>query len=210
MEGFGIDFEWTVFADYNVEETPPIESPTPLVGGASIPKLVASGEPLTTRPLVNFPELYLHLAKSEPTVEGHKIFAKKYGLLTDREWEFTFYWTRSVENMRKLVMKVENTVNWDIRDGKYIPFELPRSFNLRFWPNGETGGMTFNIVPLNLGAALVLQCVSHRAAGAPIRACKSCGSLFEVGGDSGRRSHKEFCSDKCRFDFSHRNRRGKL
>jgi hypothetical protein len=209
MEGFAIDFEWTVFADYSVEETPALPGGSFLTEGPARPKLVASGEPLTTRPLANFPELYLHLAKSEPTIEDHKVFATKYGLLTNREWEHTFDWADRVEGMRTLVALVKNKANWEIRNGKHISYEIPRSFALRFGPNGETGEITFSIVPGNLYVALMLQCISHRADGAQIRACKSCGSLFEIRGASGRRSHREFCSDKCRFDFNHRNRKGK-
>ena len=214
MKGFGIDFEWTVFGAYNVKK--PIEMLTYELFGKSksSPKpelgleLAASGEPLITKPLA-IPELYLRLAESEPTVEGHIAFAKKYGLLTNRKSEPISCWPGKVEAMRKLVAMVEDKANWEIRDGRYVPYENPGSFTFRSVPNGETGEMTFNIVPKDLYAALVLQCVSHRASGAQIRTCKSCGSLFEAGGISGTRSHKTFCSDKCRYDFAHRSRRGK-
>jgi hypothetical protein len=200
LQGFGIDFEWTVFAAYDVGKVP-----DPMF--MYMPQLIGSGEPLTTRPLA-IPNLYLRLAESEPTVEGHIAFAKKYGLLTDREWELTTRWEQRVQGMRRLVAMVEDKANWDIRNGRYVPYEHPGSFTFRSVPNSETGEMTFNVVPKDLYAALELQCFSHRASGAQIRMCKSCGSLFEAGGASGTRSHKTFCSDKCRYDFAHRSRRG--
>jgi hypothetical protein len=199
LQGFGIDFEWTVFAAYDVEE---------LAQLMFKPRVIGSGEPLTTRPLA-IPNLYLRLAESEPTVEGHIAFAKKYGLLANREWEFTSRWGREVQDMRRLVAMVEGKANWEIRDKRYVPYEHPVSFTFRSVPNGETGEMTFNVVPKDLYAALELQCFSHHASGGQIRMCKSCGSLFEAGGASGARSHKTFCSDKCRYDFNHRTRRGK-
>ena len=187
-------------------------TPSPLAGliKPAGPSLVATGQPLITKPLDQFPDLYLELAKAEPTLTGHREFAKKYGLLTNREEEPTSVWSNLVRSMRDLIALVEDKANWKIRNGKYVPYEHPGSFTFRFGPNGgETDEMTLSIVPNNLYNALVMQCVSNHASGAKVRACKACGALFEIGGASGRRSHRAFCSDKCRFDFSHRNRKGK-
>ncbi len=187
-------------------------TPSPLTGliKPDGPSLVATGQPLKTRPLDQIPDLYLELAKAAPTLTGHREFAKKYGLLTNRQEEPTSVWANLVRSMRDLIAKVEDKANWKIRNGKYVPYEHPSSFTFRFGPNGgETNEMTLSIVPNKLYNALVLQCVSNHASGAMVRACKACGALFEIGGASGRRSHRAFCSDKCRFDFSHRNRRRK-
>ncbi len=225
MQGFKIDFEWTVFAGYEVEEPPPVRAGTtpipggiglppvytgPLLGGASLPYLVAKGRPLTTRPLEAFPDLYLKFAEAEPTAAGHKSFAIKYGLLTDRKREASSDWEQRVKGMRKLVAMVQDQANWVIKNGKFVPFRLERSYELRFVPAAGTGELALSIVPISLYAALVLQCALHGAGSGQVRACKSCGSLFEIGGSSGRRSHAEFCTPKCRFDFNHRNRRRKL
>jgi hypothetical protein len=228
MRGFNIDFEWTVFADYEVEEPrvkkPRVEEPPSILTGSRPPVytgpiigeedrpafLVAKGKPLTTRPLEAFPELYLRLAEAEPTDVGHKKFAKQYGLLTDRKREASFDWERRVKGMRKLVAMIQDQANWPINSGKFVPYGLPRGFTLSFVPSAGTGELTLSIVPISLYAALILQCASHRASSGQVRACKSCGSLFEIGGDTGHRSHAEFCSPKCRFKFHHRNRRGTL
>jgi hypothetical protein len=85
------------------------------IGAPEGPWLVASGAPLTTRPL-DIPELYLRLAQSEPTIEGHKAFAKKYGLLTNRERDPISSWPDKVKGMRRLVAMVEDKANWEIRD----------------------------------------------------------------------------------------------
>jgi len=188
-----------VFASYDVEELPDL---------IFKPRIIGSGQQLTKRPLA-IPNLFPRLAESEPTVEGHIAFAKKYGLLTNRKWEFASHWERAVQGMRRLVAMVEDKANWEIRDGKYVFYEHPGCLTFRSVPDGLTGEMTFSVVPKDLYAALELQCFSHCASGAQIRACKSCGSLFEAGGTSGARSHRKFCSDKCRYDFAHCSRRGK-
>jgi hypothetical protein len=72
--------------------------------------------------------------------------------------------------MRDLIALVEDKANWKIRNGKYVPYEHPSSFNFRFGPNGgETDEMTLSIVPNNLYNALVLQCVANHASGAKVR-----------------------------------------
>jgi hypothetical protein len=119
------------------------------------------------------------------------------------------YWANSVWNMRKLVAMMEKRENWEMREGKYVPYEFSNSLALRYDLNAETNSLSMHVVPKNLFIALALQCVSHRADGVQIRVCKSCGALFEAGGVSGRRFHAEFCSDKCRYQFNHRNRRKK-
>jgi hypothetical protein len=112
-----------------------------------------------------------------------------------------------VVGMQDLVEKVRDKWAWDILDGTYIHYEMPRSFHFRFRPIAGTDEIKLSIMPENLWTALTLQCVSNCTSGARVRACKACGALFEIGGASGRRSHAEFCSPKCRFDFSYRNRK---
>jgi hypothetical protein len=222
MLGLKIDFTWAVFADYKVEDPGPLPLPEEgseddtLVGWAMAvtgydrgPELVASGNSIVTRPLDKFPDLYLRLAQAEPTVAGHKAFATKYGLLTARTSELTSLWVAQVEHMRKLIAMVRDKANWDVQDGRYAPYELPSSFSLRFRLNDETDEMSLSIAPNCLYVALALQCLAHCTGGAQIRSCKQCGLPFEIGGATGRRSHAEFCSPKCRFDFNHRNRKGK-
>jgi hypothetical protein len=207
VRGIAIDFEWAVFPDYRVEKG--VRGPASaglLCGAATLPKLVAIGEPFVTRPLDNFPELYLELAKARRTIDGQIKFAKRYGLLQDRNEEITMYWSNSVKNMRNLVAMVEKHETWKIEEGKYSPLELRESFSFRFELNAETNSINSRVVPKSLYVALAYQCLSHAADGAQIRVCKSCSALFEAGGASGRRVHAEFCSDKCRYQFHHRNR----
>jgi hypothetical protein len=208
MHGIRIEFEWVLFSDYRVEVSP---GGTHWMGSeSSLRYLVASGPSqaaLKTSPLSK-PDLYLDLAKSEPTEAGHVKFAKIHGLLTDEQRDSMHQWPELVQNMKNLIELVTHKENFEIRDGEYVPYDLSNlRFTLRFSPT--TSGAALSIVPTNLYQALLLQCVFSRAGGADIRPCKACGNLFEVGGASGHRSHREFCSDKCRFDFSHRNRRKK-
>lgn len=206
MRGIRIDFEWVLFPDYRVEVSQ--GGPNAMWSEFSVKYLVASGPSqaaLKTNPLTKS-DLYLDLAKAEPTEDGHLKFAKTHGLLTDPRKDSMYQWPELVRGMRDLVDLVAHEENWEIRDGQYVPQDVGNMrFTLRFSP--ITDGMALSIVPANLYQALLLQCVSSRASGAEIRPCKACGNLFEIGGASGHRSHREFCSDKCRFDFSHRSRR---
>jgi hypothetical protein len=209
MQGIRVEFEWTRFADYGVEENP--GTPGSLLSEIPNDQLVALGSPkaaLRTRPLEMFPGLYLELAQSKPMIAGHKEFAKKYGLLTHPKRESTSIWPQLVENIRNLVALVGDKGRWEVRDGKYVPYVLPSKFNLQFGPtNGGGTDLALSIVPANLYNALVWQCLSNRVGGSEVRSCRACGAPFEIGGASGHRSNREFCSDKCRFDFNHRIRR---
>jgi hypothetical protein len=212
MQRINIEFEWVRFADYGVKLRPPAPEFAPgssLVAEATARVLIPLGPEeaaLKTKPLELFPELYLELAEAKPTEEGHKEFALKYGLLTDPYEDYTYEWPRLVTNMQNLVKMVANE-NWDVRDGRYVPYDLPMKVTLRFGPNNNRStGMSLGIVPANLYQALILQCVSNRATGAEVRPCKACGALFEIGRPSGHRSNRAFCSDRCRFEFNHRNR----
>lgn len=198
MIGIAIDFEWTQFPKYVFKESPP---PRP---GATrlevqVIRLNGVGSPRTTRPLDRFPALYLQLEKADPSQSGHLEFAKKFGLLTDRASEDFTNWPEAIKRMKRLIEITKG------RDGWYEPFEVSRHFTLRFQPSG-TDEMKLSVAPANLQAALTLQCLTNRVAGARTHSCKACGEVFEVGGASGNRSHKEFCSDKCRFNFNNRKK----
>jgi len=190
-----IDFEWRVYPNYRLER-----------GNGSSPLVVGSGPPLSTRPSDQFPGLYLELANADRSDLGHLAFAKKYGLLTCEKMEPTDDWPKRVEAMSDLVKLVDDKRYWAIRKGRYSHQELRESFTLRYERDRNADEISLAIVPSQLFAALVLQCVSNRASGGRIRACKACGTAFEVGGTSGRRFHREYCSDKCRYEFAHRDR----
>jgi hypothetical protein len=214
VQAIRIEFEWTRFADYETEIERPGSawSPGSLFTEASVEILVAVGTwdaALKTRPIENVPDLYLQLAKANPTKRGHHEFAKKHGLLTHPQRDYAYEWPKLVESMHNLVELVSERKNWVIQDGKYAPYDLPVKFALRLVPScGETG-MALSVVPDNLYQALVLQCAFNHASGSEIRPCKACGTMFEIGGSSGRNSKREFCSDRCRYEFSHRSRRKK-
>ncbi len=75
------------------------------------------------RPLDQFPDLYLELARSKSTLATQRLFAKKYGLLTHRVRESTSLWPGLVNNMNNLAAMVADTGNCDIRDRKHLPYE---------------------------------------------------------------------------------------
>jgi hypothetical protein len=208
MLGLRVEFEWSRFPDYDVEPGEPGDPEIFMSGSAD--KLVAVGEAdsgLRSSPLDMFPTLYIELAKSEPTIEAHKHFARKYGLLTNELEEDTTIWQDRIKKMKHLVAMVSDRREWPIRDGWFAPHEFTSGFKLRFVPRrDDENGMDLTIVPDSLYSAIALQCLSNVAKGAKVRSCKSCGELFEIHGTSGRRSNREFCSDKCRFAFNHRTR----
>ena len=206
VNGIPIDFEWAQFPDYVQEDEPPWTGPT-LSAAFQVSRLVGVGSPLVTQPLDQFPDLYLQLVKADPSPSGHLKFAKKFGLLTDRSSEHVSVWPEAIERMRRLIALVEDRANWETQNGRYKPYEVSRQFILRFQPKGATDEMELSVAPANLRAALILQCLTHRSGGATIRACKECGTLFEVGGASGRRSHAEFCDNNCRYDWNNRHKR---
>ncbi|MDP3553070.1 hypothetical protein [Methylocystis sp.] len=208
MQAIEIDFQWGVFADYRAEPertfSPEARATTLLGSGSLGPTLAGEGQYLKTRPIDEFPDLYLKIATAEPTAPGHKDFAKTFGLLKDTNRESLWEFQRGVEQMKKLVHQVENRANWPIKDGHYLPYEIRRSFTLQFKPNLKSSSMTLSVIPINLWVAASLQCILSSASGTQIKSCKACGKPFEVGGASGARSHKETCSDKCRFEYSKR------
>jgi hypothetical protein len=210
-----IDFEWLQFPDYHFdvrESQPPPRIPTAAHPTSGFDKplvyLRGRGVPLKIRPLDEFPDLYLKLKDSDISNESHLGFARKYGLLSNEKFESSFEWERRVSEMQQLIYFLRNQEGWEVKNGTYVKYGLGNSFNLQF---GRTisGDLELGIIPRDLYAAIYLQCVSSRATGAELRSCKACGKDFQIGGDSGQRSHRRFCSDGCRFKFSHRKRRGK-
>jgi hypothetical protein len=211
MLGLRVEFEWSRFPDYELAPGEPGDPDVFLSG--SNDSLVAVGgvdSGLKIRPLDMFPTLYMSLAKSEPTIEAHKDFARKYGLLTNELEEDTYIWSERLKDMKDLVAMVSDRSRWSVRDGWFAPQEFVSGFKLRFVPRrDDENGIDLTIVPNSLYSAIALQCLSSCAQGAKVHSCKSCGELFEIHGTSGRRSNRKFCSDKCRFAFNHRAREAK-
>ena len=208
MHGIQIEFEWTRFADYGVHVKP--GTPGTVISEASTKYVIALGAPeaaLTTKPLEFAAELYLELAQASSTTQGHVEFARKHGLLIDQSKDSADQWPKAIERINHLIELTRSKEKWPIRDGKYEPLDIEKSFSLRMRASSNSSGVSLSIVPRNLYVALALQCVLHSSAGAQVRPCRACGKLFEIGGSSGNRSHKGFCSSKCRFDFNHRKRR---
>ncbi|WP_363351404.1 hypothetical protein [Methylocystis echinoides] len=217
MQAIQIDFQWTRFTVYRVQPEPPPPPDNPrvrktlleeLAGSGSIgPTLIAQGPSMITRPIDAFPDLYLKIAAAQPTAEGHSEFAKTYGLLTDMKRESLFTFKDMVEQMRRLVQRVQDRTNWPVQDGRYLGYEISRSLSLQYKPDIKANSITLSVAPRNLWIAAAVQCIFRSASGAKIKSCKACGKPFEVGGSSGARSHRETCSDKCRFEFSKRKRK---
>ena len=210
-----IDFEWWQFPKYEFEDRE-VRPPPRILTAAEPPEgiskpssyLCGRGASLKTRPLDEFPNLYLQLKEYDPSRESHLDFARKYGLLSDTRRESWYDWGNRLNELVKLVKSTLNQERWSKKNGSYVRRELPYSYNLQFYPT-ITGGIEFTMVPRSLFSAIYLQCVSSLATGVEIRSCKACGKAFQIGGDTGQRSNRRFCSDHCRFEFNHRSRRGK-
>ena len=211
-----IDFEWSRFPEYQFESRGGRPAPGRLRTAADPEEgfdepstfLRGSGAPLRIRTLEKFPDLYLRLKEYGPSSQSHLDFARKYGLLSDATIESSFNWKRKLDGLKELVELASNPDKWAKINGLFARYQLPNSFNLEFTQT-VVGSVDFFIVPRNLFSAIYLQCVSRLATGVEVRGCKACGKPFQIGGDSGQRSNRRFCSDRCRFEFNHRNREGK-
>jgi hypothetical protein len=60
--------------------------------------------------------------------------------------------------------------------------------------------------PTSLMSGLFWQLISFKQAGAQYRSCQYCGSIFQVGVGSGRRTGAIFCSDEHKIEFHSRKR----
>jgi hypothetical protein len=204
--GIKIKFVWSKYSDYEFEEEAPRGQS--LLGSVALgPTLVGRGAQLTTKPLEKFPNLYLRLASSRSDAEGQLEFARLYGLLRNQDGDRLLQWQNSVESMQNLVDWTNNHEAWPSRDGDFVTQTFERRYSIAFAPNLEGSGLDLWIEPDSLFSALVLQCLSHASAGGSMRPCKACGSLFEIGGAHGLRSHAVFCGDECRSEFNHRSKR---
>lgn len=163
-----------------------------------------------TRPL-KADGLYLAFGKLDPDDKDAILaFANLHGLLgfwlgeTEEErWQKPEYlddWQRAIKSMKRMI---ELNVT-----GKLRGEALMRDRNS--WFGRADIGLqigegqqhpSLRIRPSSLLSGIRIQFAQLVAGGAAIKACMKCGTWFEVGGRSRKRTDAEFCSTKCRNNF---------
>jgi hypothetical protein len=200
-----VKFEWPVYVQYQIEEE---RSPAPglgLLGEARAgPRLIGQGVPTIRRSLEAFPELYLKFAELDPTPGNCLSFARRFGLLTNPQWEHLSVWQALQSSMKQLIGLVKDRSMWADDHEKYVPRVFERSFDLQFEPDVNSENLLVCVVPRSLNSALRLQCLAHSAAGGAVRACAACGNLMRIGGVAGGRADKRFCNNTCRTTYFRR------
>jgi hypothetical protein len=87
-----------------------------------------------------------------------------------------------------------------MRGGTIEPYI--RHLSARLYKDRETGELEISITPSCLLDALWLQFQQSQSSGAVFRRCPHCKIQFAAGGNSGRRSIAEFCSEEHRKRFN--------
>jgi hypothetical protein len=204
-----LEFEWPVDGSgYRVEKR------TFRAGGKSVAQdwiLPKGGRIERRQPFAYDNMLYADFAALAETPAACLEFASKYGLLgltrhpgmdsvvrsKPEEGESLPHWYGLIRRMRTLVEQ------WH-EDARKLVAEGPRELTVndiaaRLVPGGRGKGPVLSLLPTTLYGAMELQLALAVSAGAELRACRNCGTLFEAGGESERNLKAQFCSDRCRM-----------
>lgn len=225
MSEISIDFAWACDpAGYKLVVGKPLtgdELTTPMLGALRVlnvdrrrPRRVVR---LGTKAFGNRPlevtDLYLRFAELAKTPEGALTFVTRYGPLTDaghhRDGELVAAITAHAQEISDCISILGKDARGlapfiahgrfaslaDIEAGLYFERDLDRRRLI--------------LRPKTLLDAIWLQFAQAAAGGANITKCRQCGSWFEVGTKSGRRSDAKFCSPQHRYEFNNSQRRRK-
>ena len=197
-----INFEWERdSAGYRVETRHfrAIEGGLLSTGAHDRDYVVANGGPPTRyRPFDDERSLFAILVKTEPTAEGIKSFAEKFGFLwhTKDGTADPLDWREPIEGMRSVVdalmrgdlQSIANAFN-DAQVGDLI---------IRFGSIHGRNQPVLYFTPPTLLSALWVQAAQHVSGGHSLRQCLHCGTAFVFGSGTGRRRSGHYCSDRCR------------
>lgn len=217
MPAIEIDFEWPVSPGYRIvvkEPYVPEDGRAPsLLFSKDKPTIwivAKPGEPTLKRPVALRPTLFLDFASLDGSAEQCIEFAEKWGLLgyfrLDKipiQKEDLDSWQRHINSMKLMVddWKNKSIVGTYKRFAKVAELEagiIEKTF----------GEYSLEIRPRSLLAAMRLQFAQSVATGKALQSCNWCGSWFETGKGSQRRTGAKFCTDACRTHF-HNHRRTK-
>jgi hypothetical protein len=118
-------------------------------------------------------------------------FVTKFGPLTNAKRQVVIELLAEAQQMRECM-----------RADKAEPFLRNLDLKARLIKDRKTGELDTSVTPSSLLDALWLQFQQSQSSGADFRECVRCGSLFSVGGNSGRLRFAKFCSDEHRKEFN--------
>ncbi len=209
MGPFLIEFEWQ--RDTKKYEFRPGPSPKHLrktfLTADEPDRIAGRGGALETYQPLKFPGLYKIFAALDGTTESFVGFADKYGPLS-KKWDDLVLWKDAHERMK-----------WAVEVSAVSPFEMPvlaakegqeeELTNLSLILRASLPGArpTLILKPRSLLSTMYLQLAQDLISGVSVRACENCGSWFQTGGSTRKRSDARFCSDTCRATFHYREKR---
>lgn len=201
-----IEFEWSRdSAGYHIETRQYPEIMREGIGLLALPPdtpteyecvVPNGGPPEYYRPLDEEPSLFAILAATEPTPEGIKGFAEKYGFLAKAESVQPIDWVDYIEGMRSIVDALQDGNYQGIADAfnESGDDDLSIKFNFMHGRNRPV----LHLAPQTLMAALWLQVAQHVSSDRELRMCLHCGTGFVFGSGTRRRRSGHYCSDRCR------------
>jgi hypothetical protein len=168
-------------------------------------------------PLEEFTGLFRTFAEMEPTPEGVLKFANQYGLLGGlvgigmrafpapgtTSSDVSQDWQECVGRMRRAILIWEKMEQGSVTDHEaqelqdLINLELGNAVAARMVQDPKAGTLELRMWPLALRGALWLQLAQAVAGRKKFRACRSCGTWFELSPEVAR-TNRLFCSEGCR------------
>jgi hypothetical protein len=161
------------------------------------------------QPIAKFPDLYTRFSSVRSAAELLD-FVNRFGPLTpdglDRErGEDVPAMLKEAAAMRQVISGIGSNGGdlFGFTGGGVYDLAAMRAFLI---VDRKSKELRVRLSPSSLLAALWLQLGQDFEGGASVKACRECGSLFRVGGGTGRRLDADFCSDKHRITYNSRNR----
>jgi hypothetical protein len=214
-----LEFEWPVdTSGYRVEKRTfrPSGGRKPTAQDWIMPK---GGRVERRQPFAYQKMLYADFAGLAETPAACLDFASKFGLLgltrhpgidaavrsKAGEGESLLTWYGLIRTMRAQMELWQD-------DPRKLVAEGPRDLTVndiaaRLVPGGRGKGPLLSLLPTTLYGAMELQLALAVSAGAELRGCRNCGTLFEAGGESERNRKAQFCSDRCRMEHHYNLRK---
>jgi hypothetical protein len=153
-------------------------------------EIVGAGGKKVKVPLELYPRVFEEFAAVRTPTQLVD-FVTNFGPLTDAKHQAVITLLDEAQQMRECM-----------RADKAEPFIRHLDLKAHLIKNRKTGELETSITPSSLLDALWLQLEQSQRSGADFRECPHCGSLFSVGGNSGRLRNAEFCSPEHRKRFN--------
>lgn len=208
MGPFLIEFEWQKDTEgYEFRPGAKVRQPRKTILTGEPDRIAARGGALETDQPLKWPGLYKIFAELDGTTASFVGFANKYGPLS-KNLDLLGFWKDAHDHMK-----------WAVKISAVSPFQMPvlaakegqeeelTKISLILRANLPGARPTLILKPPSLLSAMYLQLAQDLISGVSVRACENCGTWFETGGRTRKRSDARFCSDICRATFHYRENR---